>query len=314
VQEHDDLNTEEAKRFIADAADMGSLHMSFSGGEPFLRKDLFELISHARDLGLSTSVNTNGTRLVDPRHAKAACRAGLGAAFVSLDGADPETHNRLRGMGHAFSSAIRAIDNLLEQRDGGKPAVYINTTVTQGNVDNLEGILGLARQHQVDGMTLSVVQGTKKYSPDSGIVMKDMDVNDLGRRLRALAKDSGGLIPHSDEYLECFQTYLQSPKTLYRYRCAAGYSTVVIHPNGEVHPCPVPFASMGSLRRQSFKEIWRSEQSSNVRKLIKADEHPICWFDCIAPLNVLLHNISGMKLHKVLHAKTIRHILKRAEG
>ena len=309
IKDHNDLDTEEAKKFIADIADLGTLHLSFSGGEPFLRRDLVELISFARDAGLSTGVNTNGTRLVDPEHAKAACRSGLGEVFVSLDGPDAETHNSLRGMDHAFSSALRAIDNLLDQRDAGKPAVFVNTTVTKGNAGSLDGILELAKSHGVDGMTLSVIQSVDTYSPEAE--MTGIEASGLGRKLRELTSESDGLIPHPAEYLDCFQTYLEKPSELYRYRCAAGYANAVVQPNGDVFPCPVAFASMGNLREQSFKEIWYSRRSAEVRERIKANKHPICWFDCIAPLNVLLHNVRRLRIHKVLHRRTIAHILRK---
>ena len=309
VKKHNDLDTEEAKRFMSDIADLGTLHLSFSGGEPFLRKDLLELISFARDAGLSTGVNTNGTRLVDPQHAKAACKSGLGEVFVSLDGADAESHNDIRGRPNAFSSAIRAIDNLLDQREGHKPAVHVNTTVTGSNVDSLEGILEIARSHKVDGMTLSIVQSVDTYSPNAE--MTGIESNGLSRKLRRLAHESGGLIPHSDEYLDRFQTYLEKPSMLYEYRCAAGFANAVVQPNGDVFPCPVAFARMGNLREQSFKEIWSSRRSAEVRERIKANKHPICWFDCIAPLNVLLHNVSKLRVQRVLHRKTISHVLRK---
>jgi len=312
VREHDDLTTDEAKSFMADLKRIGTLHISFSGGEPFLRDDIFELASYARELGLATAANTNGTRLGTAEGARRACRTGLGTVFVSLDGPDAETHNALRGTSYAFDFALRAIDNLIEQREGRTPLVFINTTVTRGNMENLENVLALARRHSVDGMTLSVVQEVDKYSPEAEASMDGVGIDGFSERLRALAAESNGLIPHSCEYLDNFQTYLELPSDLYKYRCAAGYATALVHPNGEVYPCPVPFARVGSLREKPFSEIWFSDEANRVRRRIKANQHPICWFDCIAPLNVFLHNVRRLRMGRILDRRTLAHMLRKA--
>jgi MoaA/NifB/PqqE/SkfB family radical SAM enzyme len=311
VKEHSDLTTEEARTFISDVKQAGTLHISFSGGEPFLREDFLELSSYACDLGLATAVNTNGTRLVTPQSARQACDAGLGAVFVSLDGPDADTHNALRGRPNAFDSALRAIDNLLDQRRGRTPLVFINTTVNRGNIEALEETLALAKARRVDGMTMSIIQDVGKYSPEDEANLDATSLDGFSRRLRKLADESGGLIPHSNEYLDHFQTYLERPNELYKYRCAAGYATALVHPNGEVYPCPVPFACMGNLREKRFPDIWFSQEADEIRRRIKANRHPICWFDCIAPLNVLLHNIRRMNLRSVLHRRTLMHALRK---
>ncbi|MHB0913135.1 MAG: radical SAM protein [Armatimonadota bacterium] len=304
--EHNDLDTEEAKAFLQDVARLGTLQISFSGGEPFLRKDMYDLIAYSRDLGMATSVNTNGMRLALPEYARRACESGLGMAFISLDGPDAETHNALRGNHKAFDSAVRAIDNLVAMRKGRTPSVFINTTVTSDNVDRMEEILELARAHGADGMTMSVLHDIGKYSPEVG-----MDSDGLTEKLRALAAKSDGLIPHGREYLENFETYRMNPDSLYRYRCAAAYSIAVVHADGTVYPCPVPFASMGNIREKPFREIWFSPEADQMRRRIKANRHPVCWFDCIAPLNVLLDHVRRLDIRNLLHRETRNHISRK---
>ena len=311
VKEHNDLTTDEAKTFISDIKKMGALHLSFSGGEPFLRPDMLELMTYASELGLTTGVNTNGSRLGTPEAARAACKTGLGTVYISLDGADAEMHNGLRGTPKAFDSALLAIDNLIAQREGGTPRVFINTTVTRNNIESLDRILDLARQHGVDGMTMSMIQEVNKYSPEAEASMGGVRIDDLSKRLNELAKRSDGIIPHSKEYLDNFSTYLQDPGELYKYRCVAGYATALVHPDGEVHPCPVAFCKMGNLREKSFADIWFSPEADKVRHRVQANQHPICWFDCVAPMNVLLHDLRKMKISHLLHKKTLAHILHK---
>ncbi len=311
TNEHNDLSTDEGKRLIDDLARIGTLHLSFSGGEPFMRADIHELASYARENGLTTAVNSNGTRLITPDKAKKACEAGIGTFFISLDGPDAETHNALRGAPHAFDSALRAIDNLIELRHRGSPQIFVNTTVTQGNIDRLEQIVELAREHGVDGMTMSVINDVGKYSPEQDTGISGSAGNGFSARLRRIVADSHGLIPHSQDYLDGFGTYLTRPNDLYRYRCPAGYATAVVHPDGEVHACPVAFASMGNLRERSFPEIWYSAQANRVRQRIKDNQHPICWFDCIAPLSVLLDDLKHLRVHKLLDQRILGHIVRK---
>lgn len=312
TREHDDLSTEEGKELISDLARIGTMHLSFSGGEPFLRQDIHELAKHAREQGLSTGVNTNGTRLITADKARRAVESGIGTFFISLDGPDPETHNALRGAPHAFDSALRAIDNLVERRRRGAPRVMINTTVTRGNIDRLEEIVALAGEHGVDGMTMSVLNDVGKYSPDSEVGISGSGSNGFSERLWKIASESDGLITHSKGYLDNFSTYLDRPNDLYNCRCVAGYATALVHPDGEVHACPVAFAPMGSLRERSFSEIWFSARANEVRSRIKAGQHPICWMDCIAPLSVFLDDLRHLRLGRVLDRRTLGHMARKA--
>lgn len=312
VREHNDLTTEEARKLISELKRLGTIHLSFSGGEPFIRSDIFDLLSYANEMGLTTAANTNGTKLASPEYAKKACETGLGTVFISLDGAGPETHNYMRGRPYAFDSALKAIDNIIEQRNGPAPQVFINTTVTQSNMDDLEKIMALGREHGIDGMTMSMLQDVGKYSPDAEVNVETDDLQGFSKRLRDMVKKSNGLIPHSNEYIDNFSNCIQNPGELYKYRCVAGYATALIHPDGEVYPCPVAFARMGSLRERSFSDIWFSGEAERIRQNIKNNKHPICWFDCIAPINVFLHNIRKLQIGKLLHRKTLSHILKKA--
>lgn len=314
TKEHDELTTEEAKSFISELKEMNTVHLSFSGGEPFIRSDIYELISYANSIGLGTSVNTNGTRLADIGNAGKACDTGLGAVYISLDGPDAEMHNSLRGSPNAFKNALNAIDNIIRYRTDGSPKVFINTTITGGNINHLQGILHIAKEHGVDGMTMSILQDVGKFSPDEKVAIKKEDIQGLSDRLQNMIKESGGIIPHTKEYLDNFQTYIEEPNKLYKYRCAAGYATVMIHPNGDVYPCPVAFKKMGSLRDSSFTDIWFSKEADNIRRKIKAGKHPICWFDCVAPISLLLHNIHTLRLDRLVHLNTLVYIIHKLKG
>ena len=114
-EERPELTTAELESVIDQAARLGIFQVIFTGGEPLLRKDILELIGHARRRGLLTRLNTNSL-LLDRDMALALKKAGLGQCALSLDDADPETHDRMRGLpGHH----ARTLANLSMLRDLG---------------------------------------------------------------------------------------------------------------------------------------------------------------------------------------------------
>jgi len=90
-----ELNTVEAKRLISQIAESGARLIIFDGGEPLMRHDIFELVHHARDVGLTPVMGSNGT-LISREIAMKLAEAGLEAIAISLDGVDAKTHDAFR--------------------------------------------------------------------------------------------------------------------------------------------------------------------------------------------------------------------------
>ena len=130
-----ELTTGEAKRFIEDIAAYDCPVLLFSGGEPFLRDDLFELARYAKSLDLRPVISTNGTLITEDK-ARQAKDAGIMYIGVSLDGLE-EINDRFRGVPGAFDRAIEGMKNCLKvgQKTG------LRFTITKHNQQDLEGVL-----------------------------------------------------------------------------------------------------------------------------------------------------------------------------
>ena len=114
-RESGEMTTEEVKRvidIIVNDAHVPSL--SFTGGEPTLREDLFDLIAHARQRGLRVNLITNGIRCHDKEFVQKLVDAGLSSAQVSIEGPDAETHDYIVGIPGAFDKTVQGIKNLQE--------------------------------------------------------------------------------------------------------------------------------------------------------------------------------------------------------
>lgn len=138
-----ELSTSEAVEFIDSLADFKVPVLLFSGGEPLMRPDLFELISHARSKGIRAVISTNGT-LITPEVASKLRTAGLSYVGVSLDGLK-EVHDSFRGVDGAFELALKGIRNC--SREGVK--VGLRFTITRDNVDEIPGIFRLLETESI---------------------------------------------------------------------------------------------------------------------------------------------------------------------
>ncbi|MDR0372593.1 MAG: radical SAM protein [Nitrososphaerota archaeon] len=138
-----ELTTQEARAFVEDLASFKVPVLLFSGGEPLLRQDLFEIASLASQLGIRTVLSTNGT-LITQEIAQKLKTAGFSYIGVSLDGAET-TNNKFRGNPQAFKQAITGIRNCLKA--GVKPGLRF--TVTNYNIQDVEKIFDLIEAENI---------------------------------------------------------------------------------------------------------------------------------------------------------------------
>lgn len=306
----DNLTLEQEKSFLSELASLGTFSVAFSGGEPFLRKDIFELFSHARSAGMTTSVNSNGLLITDAV-AERIVDSGLDMIYLSLDGGCPETNDFIRGVPGSFEKTFTAIKRLQKVRTTGHPKIFINVTVNNRNVGELSDLVRQACSAHVDGVTIQPAHNCDgmEFSLPDDLILSESSIPLFEEQLAFLKRDFPDIFPMMDEYFANFGTFVRTPEVLYRYRCVAAYTSVQIHPNGDVYTCPVAFEKMGSLKESSFRDIWFSKSADDLRCRIKEGKHPLCWFTCVAPASILLANIHPKRLHKLLRPELIRHIL-----
>jgi len=118
----DELTTEEALELIDRLERLGVTIIAFSGGEPLVRKDVFELTRYASEKGIYTAVATNGT-LITEETAKKMKESGVGYVQISLDGVK-ETHEAFRGIKGCFDRTVEGIKNAV------KAGLFVNVSMT----------------------------------------------------------------------------------------------------------------------------------------------------------------------------------------
>jgi len=142
-----DMSTEQARGMIDDLAAFSSCILVFSGGEPLMRPDVFDLAAHARQKGLIIALASNGT-MIDRAVASRIAETGFHRVSVSLDGSDSATHDRFRQLPGSFD---RALDGLHNLRHAGV-STQVNCTIARHNRDQLGRVLQLAETVGADAI------------------------------------------------------------------------------------------------------------------------------------------------------------------
>ena len=135
------LSFEEGKALLEEVEHFGTPRpiLVFTGGDPFKRRDLFELLKYAKTLGLVTAVSPSGTPLLNHENLKKIKETGSHVISLSIDGGDPATHDSFRGVDGSLSRTLKGWD--IATSLGLK--VQINTTITRQNLLDLPNIFKL---------------------------------------------------------------------------------------------------------------------------------------------------------------------------
>lgn len=138
-----ELTNEQAKAMIRDLAAFKAPVLLFSGGEPLMRQDMYELGAYAKEQGMRPVISTNGT-LITKSAASKIKETGFGYVGISLDGVG-ETNDRFRGVKGAFDAALKGFENCLSI--GQK--VGLRLTLTKDNIHDLPAIFDLIEEMEI---------------------------------------------------------------------------------------------------------------------------------------------------------------------
>ncbi|WP_096190160.1 TIGR04053 family radical SAM/SPASM domain-containing protein [Evansella halocellulosilytica] len=146
-----ELSFDEGKALIDNIAEMGNPLFVFTGGDPLMRKDLFDLAKYAvEERGLSVSMTPSATPKVTKKAVERAKEVGLSRWAFSLDGSTAEIHDHFRGTRGSFDMTMKGIQYLQELQI----PIQVNTTVSRYNLHDLEKIAELV--HSMNTVLWSV--------------------------------------------------------------------------------------------------------------------------------------------------------------
>jgi radical SAM protein with 4Fe4S-binding SPASM domain len=259
----DELTTAEAKRLLDQLAGVSEFRMmAFTGGEPLVRRDLFELLAHSQALGFTNTMATNAT-LIDDAVAQRLRRYGVVIAAVSLDGFDATTHDFVRGLPGAFEAALQGMRAL--RRAG--ILLHINITAMEYNMDQMEPLMALVEELGA-GILLMYQLVPVGRGRGIGEAALDLGANERLIRFMAQAQRTTRAIMEPVAGPQYWPFLLQRAgirsgpllrlaETVF-HGCSAGRGFVYVKPDGQVWPCPFVEVSCGNVRQTPFPVIWHT--------------------------------------------------------
>jgi len=269
-KEFNDITTDKAKSVLDDLAQLGVPSVLFSGGEPLMRPDLFELIQHAGRAGLRTVISTNGT-LITADTAKRIKDGGVSYVGISLDGVG-DINDKFRGVNGAFERAVEGIRNCMAV--GAR--VGLRLTLTRRNVQDLERLFDFFEADSIEracfyhlvpsgrgaGIASEDLSHSESRAAIETILAKTRYFKDVGRKTDILTVDN-----HVDGVYLYLKLLKENPARaekvwkLLTWNGGGLYSSGVgigcIDFNGKVHPDQFwQHYELGDIHDKPFSEIW----------------------------------------------------------
>lgn len=259
-----EFTTEEFKNIVDQVSKLNCSIFSFFGGEPLLRKDIFELIEYIKSKKLLVQISTNAILLSNENFAEKLMKTDLDIITVSLDCMDKELYSKIRG-NDAFDKAVSGIKNIvgLKNKLGTSTQITVNTVIIDDNIDQIFEIIDFIKDFGIDVVTPYPVHEleTKENTQSKHFNQKLIEVYEK------MLRDTDPKIDLSKEYMRYIIGRLRGKAK--RIKCFAPISDLHIDPYGNVYTC-VYFMGMnrpiGNIRNKSIKKLWYSSHYKNVRK------------------------------------------------
>lgn len=232
------------------------MDVAFSGGEPLLHPNIFELVSHAKRIGLRAGLSTNGYT-VTLRTLEKLIKAGLDRLQVSLDGIE-STHDQIRG-GGAFQHAVKAINLSVAS---GLPTNCCFTAM-KTNYLELGEVIDFVARIGVVGFNLSKLVPTGRGEYDQCLT-PDMSEKVLNCLLSFRQLYPG--IRFTSHLAGLCEYDSQSLESKGFIGCQAGIYIACVLVNGDVTPCVLFPLVIGNLLETPFKTIWKNSSEINLLK------------------------------------------------
>jgi GeoRSP system radical SAM/SPASM protein len=293
-----ELDFETLCGLIKKTAEAKVFSVNFGGGEPLLRKDLFDIARHASALGLAVSMNSNGF-FIDKDTALRLKESGFKKVGISIDSPRAEAHDNFRGITGSHEKAVRALGHLKEA--GIKTS--ISSVICKINIDDIEALVALAISAGVDNINFHNFKC-------SGLGYTNRDALDLDpeqwRAFYLLASELKKRTHSVDISLEdpiIASLGLKSGETLVK-GSVCGKLSLNIKSNGDITPCGFIPIVIGNICSDDIRDLWKNsdvlEQLRNKKpkgKCRSCGHYTDCLGGCTARALALTGDINNPDPH-----------------
>lgn len=271
-----ELKLPEMKSIIDQIAELKALHIFYTGGEPFMRRDLVEILKYTDKKGLGILISTNG-QLVDQEILKKLKGLNIKLFQISIDGTQ-KIHDTIRGKG----VWEKAVQNLKIARGILKKNVGIGTVMMKGNWRVLSKVLEQAVQSGADIFALMflILEGraTEDLNPSPEEYIKAL--NSIFRQYGRY-KDKIRLAQNTTIPTALVPKKWRDEGIHEKFACCSFPYCIAVEANGDVAPCDgffnFPEMILGNVRKRSLTDIWRnSKLLKEIRSIKPSDLKGVC--------------------------------------
>ncbi|MEW6118045.1 MAG: radical SAM protein [Nitrospirota bacterium] len=269
IKGHPDFSLEEAFRIIDDIASYAKPVVVLSGGEPLLRKDVFEIAKYGTEKGLRMCLATNGTLVTDDICAKIKA-SGIRMVSMSLDGSTAEVHDNFRNEKGAFNGTVNAAK--LFKKNGIE--FLFNSSFTKRNQEEIPKVYKLAKELGATAWYMFMIVPTGRGEEIMNELISKEDYEKILDWHYRMEKGESDILVRPTCAPHYYRVVLQKQKeegAKFERRtlkfstggskgCLAGQLICLIDVDGNVLPCSYFPKSAGNIRQQSFKDIWEHSE------------------------------------------------------
>lgn len=296
-----ELSIEEWHKVIDDMVVLGVSGIGISGGEPLLSKNTIPLVKYITQKKLPVHISTNGF-LINDTIVEQLINAGLGSIAISIDSANPDINDKLRGIKNAFVKALEGVKTVARVRARIKNSnlrLTVASVISRESISHCFDLIALISQAGADTisflpvMTSGIV--TDKQERINKLIFKEkdcthIDVDKFIKNLIVLKKNKK-VIDNSVGFLNALKSYFQNKP--FPATCFAGYAVCVVDADGNVFPC-FDFLernkSIGNIRQMSLIDLWHSNEYNKMRSITAKCRD--CYLTCHQEFN-LLYKFTG---------------------
>lgn len=269
MSQHPDFSTREAFRIIDDIAGFAKPVVVLSGGEPLLRKDVFDIAKYGTEQGLRMCLATNGTLVTDEVCNKIK-ESGIRIVSLSLDGSTEKIHDDFRSQEGAFTGTIHAAK--LFKKHGIE--FLINSSFTKRNQEDIPEVYKLSKDLGATAWYMFMIVPTGRGEKIMNELISKEDYEDLLEWHYDMEKGEKDMLvrptcaPHyyrvihqkSREKGEKFERRTLKFSTGGAKGCIAAQVIALIDVDGNVLPCSYFPKSAGNVKEKSFQDIWENSE------------------------------------------------------
>lgn len=263
--EQQPVTTPEILDVLDQLKDMGTLDVSFTGGEPMLNPDLPRLLQRARENDFSIGLLTNAALLTDELLAVFK-EVNMALIQISLYSMDARVHDRITCVNGSWEKTKRSIERLIENNI----RVQVNCPIMKENLASFHDVLEWAEKKRI------------KVNNDFLIMARtDFSTDNLKHRIDDLEKVSEA-IEHIIKYDNNYRAMIESPAVEMPPRkpenaiCGVGTNMMCLAANGDYYPCSGYKMILGNCREQSVRAVWETSQAIRELRGITNAYYPEC--------------------------------------